>query len=116
RPERILSFQHRTDRQIRAGILIDTSSSMGWSLRRNLQIASDFSTHILRQNSDKGFVMRFDFEQLIKQDWTSNSDDLLTGVHTAVNSFNSRIGGTAVFDSLYIACRDKFGHTPQSGA
>jgi VWFA-related protein len=114
KPARILDFQHRTNRQIRAGILIDTSGSIGRSLHRNQQIASDFSTHILRLNSDQAFVMRFDFESLVKQDWTSNSDALASSIDAIAVDSASRLGGTALFDALYIACRDKFIHTPPS--
>jgi Ca-activated chloride channel homolog len=114
RPARILDLQHRTNRQIRAGIVIDTSGSIGRSLRRNQQIASDFSTHILRLNSDQAFVLRFDFESLIKQDWTNNSEALTSSINTLATDAASRLGGTALFDALYIACHDKFSDSSSS--
>jgi Ca-activated chloride channel family protein len=114
KPARILDFQHRTNRQIRAGLLIDTSNSMDSSMLRDKQIASDFSRHILRLHSDQAFVTRFDFEPLLKQDWTDDSEALDASIHT-INAYSaSRLGGTAIFDSLYIACRDKFTRSPAS--
>jgi VWFA-related protein len=112
KPARILDFQHRTNRAIRAGILLDTSPSIG-NLRRNQQIATLFSK-LLQQNFDQAFVMRFDFGQSIRQDWTTSLDDLLLGIRHASDDASSRIGGTALFDSLYITCRDKFEHPPPS--
>ncbi len=114
KPARILSFQRRTDLQIRAGIMIDISNSMSYFLLREQRIASLLSTHILRQNSDQAFVMRFDFEPRVMQDWTGSSDALIASMKTVPAYPNSRLGGTAIFDSIYIACRDQFSNSPPS--
>jgi VWFA-related protein len=118
KPERVVSLRRRSNLPIRAGLLVDTSGSMSRSLRRTRQIASLFGSHILRQESDRAFVMRFDFEALVKQDWTNSGEVLNTGIENVAEDSKSRLGGTALFDSVYISCRDKFGHlagSPDTG-
>jgi Ca-activated chloride channel family protein len=114
KPTRILSFQRRTDLQIRAGIMMDVSGSMSALLPRDQRIVSALSTHILRQNSDQAFITRFDFDSRLMQDWTSNSDTLIASLHKVPEYLNSRLGGTAIFDALYIACRDQFSNSSPS--
>jgi Ca-activated chloride channel homolog len=110
KPERVVSFRRRSKLPIRAGLLVDTSGSMSRSLGRTRQIAAVFGSHILRQESDRAFVMRFDFEALVKQDWTNRREVLNTGIEHVAEDSRSRLGGTALFDSVYISCRDKFGN------
>jgi VWFA-related protein len=109
RLERVVSFRRRSNLPIRAGLLVDTSGSMSRSLPRTREIALQFGNHILRQDSDRAFVMRFDFEALVKQDWTISREALNRAVENVAEDSRSRLGGTALFDSVYIACRDKFG-------
>lgn len=113
-PERILSFQRRNDLQIRAGILMDISRSMSGYLPREQSIVTTLNTHILRQNSDQAFITRFDFDAILTQGWTSSSDTLLASLHHVPDHLTSRLGGTAIFDTLYITCRDQFTHSPPS--
>jgi VWFA-related protein len=57
---------------------------------------------VIKARSDRAFVMGFDSTPTIEQDWTNNLDGLQTGI--------SRLrpgGGTALFDAVYTACRDK---------
>ncbi len=46
--------------------------------------------------------MGFDVTPDFKQDWTNNLDLLNTGIHSLRPG-----GGTALFDAMYSACRDK---------
>ena len=113
KPVRILSFQHRANVPMRTGVLVDTSSSM-LGLRRHQEIARKYVRSVLRSSTDQAFVMRFDFDTAIRQDWTSDAVQLESGVAEVAQDAASRLGGTALFDSLYIACRDKF-KAPQAG-
>jgi VWFA-related protein len=107
RVRQILSFQSYRDLPIRAGILFDTSRSMGW-LRRNQEIANLYATHLLRKETDQAFVMRFDSEAKVKQDWTNDAELLTASLGMIGTDRASRLGGTVLFDSLYKACRDRW--------
>jgi VWFA-related protein len=107
-PLRVLDFEKRSNLPIRAGILVDTSESMSDTWRRDRQIASELVAHVLRMDTDKAFVMQFDFEPSMKQGWTNNVDALRAGTDNVAHDTGSRMGGTAIFDSIYIACRDQF--------
>ena len=104
RVTQILSFQAYRNLPIRAGILFDTSPSMG-GLSRNQQIADFYATHLLRKATDRAFVMRFDSEAKVKQEWTSDAGLLTASVQSIARDTGSRLGGTVLFDSLYKACR-----------
>ncbi|MGA8940220.1 MAG: VWA domain-containing protein [Acidobacteriaceae bacterium] len=106
-PARILDFQLQQNFPIRAGILIDTSGSMSSHLFRDQSIATQYGQHLLRQQTDQAFVTNFDRASRLAQAWTSNPATLTTGIHNITRG--DPIGGTALFDALYAACRYQFG-------
>jgi VWFA-related protein len=106
-PARILSFQLQQNFPIRAGILIDTSGSMSTHLYRDQSIATEFAQHLLRQQTDQAFVTDFDRASRLAQSWTNNPTALASSIHTLTRG--DPIGGTALFDTLYAACRYQFG-------
>ncbi|HTD95378.1 MAG TPA: VWA domain-containing protein [Edaphobacter sp.] len=108
----ILKFEHRTGLPLRAGIVVDTSRSMLGALRRNRLITAVFASKILRSSSDQSFVLGFDFEAKLLHDWTSNADDLQMAMHQLGQDAKSRLGGSAVYDSVYRAVRDQFARQP----
>lgn len=101
-PAQVYSFTQQTNLPLRVGIVIDTSTSIRQRFQFEQQAASEFLLRILHPQSDKAFVMGFDVTPDYKQDWTNNLDQLNTGV----NALRSG-GGTALFDAVYSACRDK---------
>ncbi len=108
-PRKILSFQTHLGLPIRAGILIDTSRSMRYTLRRDQAISIAYTRHLLHQQTDLAFVMRFDSEFKVIQDWTAE-DALLSGsIGHIASDATSRMGGTVLYDAIYKACRDQFG-------
>lgn len=109
RPRQIVSFEAHQNLPVGFGILIDTSRSMLGYLRRNQSIANEYLTQLLRKQTDRAFIMRFDFESKVLQDWTGDSDVLSATLHNVAADYASRLGGTALFDSIYKACRDQFG-------
>jgi VWFA-related protein len=109
KPLKVLSFQKLTNLPVHAGILVDTSRSMVHDMPRNRLIVSEMAEHVLRSGSDEAFVMQFDFQARIKQDWTRDSAALTASMNGVAKDWRSRLGGTGVFDSIYIACRDQFG-------
>src|SRR5271170_362432 len=101
-PERVYSFTQQTNLPLRVGIVIDTSTSIRTRFQFEQQAAIEFLLQIVKPRTDKGFVMGFDVTPDYKQDWTNNLDLLTTGI----NSLRPG-GGTALFDAVYSACRDK---------
>ena len=106
-PAKILDFQLQQNFPIRAGILIDTSGSMSSHLYRDQSIATQYTQQLLRQQTDQAFVMDFDRASRLTQPWTSNPTALTTSIHNTTRG--DPIGGTALFDALYAACRYQFG-------
>jgi len=108
-PRKILSFALRKDLPIRAGILVDTSKSMRGHLAGDRAIASASALLLLRQKTDRAFVMDFGRLTHILQPWTSDPDVLGAGVRKAGTSGEGRLHGTAIFDTVQRACLYQFG-------
>ena len=101
-PSRVTSFRQQINLPLRVGIVIDASTSIRTRFQFEQQSASEFLLSVIKARSDRAFVMGFDSTPTIEQDWTNNLDGLQTGI--------SRLrpgGGTALFDAVYTACRDK---------
>jgi len=109
RPRQIVSFEAHQNLPVRFGILMDTSRSMLDYLPRNQAIANQYLTHLFHKQTDRAFLMRFDSESKVLQDWTSEGHALTASLHNVASDSASRMGGTALFDSIYKACRDQFG-------
>ncbi len=101
-PARVNSFHQQINLPLRVGILIDTSSSIRSRFQFEQQSATEFLLQVLRAKNDRAFVMGFDVTPTVTADWTNDQDALETGVDKLRPE-----GGTALFDALYVACRDK---------
>ena len=101
-PSRVSSFVQQTNLPLRVGIVIDASTSIRTRLQFEQQSAIEFLLSVLKARSDRAFVMGFDSTPTITQDWTNNFDALETGINKLRPG-----GGTAMFDAVYTACRDK---------
>ena len=101
-PERVNSFHQQINLPLRVGILIDTSTSIHSRFKFEQQAAQEFLLQILKARSDRAFVMGFDVTPTLTADWTKDLDALETGVNKL-----SPGGGTALYDAVYTACRDK---------
>jgi VWFA-related protein len=101
-PAHVTSFHQQINLPLRVGILIDTSSSIHSRFQFEQQAASEFLLQILKARSDRAFVMGFDVTPNIVADWSNNLDALGTGINRLKPG-----GGTALYDAVYTACRDK---------
>lgn len=101
-PERVTSFRQQINLPLRVGIVIDTSTSIRTRFQFEQQSAVEFLLDVLKSRSDRAFVMGFDVTPTVTQDWTNNLDGLETGINRLRPG-----GGTALFDAVYSACRDK---------
>jgi VWFA-related protein len=101
-PAAVKSFHQQINLPLRVGILIDTSTSIHSRFKFEQQAAQEFLLQILKAKSDRAFVMGFDVTPTLTADWTKDLDALETGVNKL-----SPGGGTALFDAVFTACRDK---------
>lgn len=101
-PERVNSFHQQINLPLRVGLLIDTSTSIHSRFKFEQQAAQEFLLQTLKARSDRAFVMGFDVTPTLTADWTNDLDALETGVNKL-----SPGGGTALFDAVYTACRNK---------
>jgi Ca-activated chloride channel homolog len=101
-PEKVNSFHQQINLPLRVGIVIDASTSIRSRFQFEQQSASEFLMQILKARSDRAFVMGFDVTPTVTADWTNNVDALQTGINRLRPG-----GGTALFDAVYTACRDK---------
>ena len=107
--EQIRSFRHETDLPLQVGLLIDASNSIRDRFKFEQQSAIEFLNETIRPRYDKAFVIGFDVEPEVTQDFTDNLELLGNGVRALRPG-----GGTAMYDALYYACRDKLLKSPQS--
>jgi len=101
-PQAVINFRRETDLPIQLGLLIDTSGSVDSRFSFEQEAAVNFLQRTVRPNFDSAFVMGFNSHGLIAQDFTDNARLLETAVHSLHNG-----GGTALYDAVYRACRDK---------
>jgi len=101
-PAHVNSFHQQINLPLRVGIVIDASTSIRSRFQFEQQSATEFLLEVLKAKSDRAFVMGFDVTPTVTQDWTNNVDALETGVNRLRPG-----GGTALFDAVYTACRDK---------
>lgn len=101
-PERINSFHQQINLPLRVGVVIDTSTSIHSRFQFEQQAANEFLLDILKPRSDRAFVMGFDVTPTLTANWTNDLDALETGVNRL-----SPGGGTALYDAVYTACRDR---------
>jgi Ca-activated chloride channel homolog len=101
-PEKVNSFHQQINLPLRVGLLIDTSTSIRSRFQFEQQSAVEFLLQVLKAKGDRAFVMGFDVTPTVVQDWTNDMDGLEAGVNRMRPG-----GGTALFDAVYTACRDK---------
>jgi Ca-activated chloride channel family protein len=101
-PTHVKSFHQQINLPLRVGIVIDSSTSIRTRFKFEQQSAIEFLLEVLKTRSDSAFVMDFAETSRVDQDWTNNIDALETGVNRIFPA-----GGTALYDAVYTACRDK---------
>jgi VWFA-related protein len=71
RPQKIDYFAHETDLPLRLGLLVDTSLSQRKVLEQERSASYSFLDHLLREDKDLAFVIHFDHEVELLQDFTA---------------------------------------------
>jgi VWFA-related protein len=110
-PRQIMNFSAQTNLPLHVGLLIDASNSIRDRFQFEKDAASEFLYEVIRPKSDLAFVLAFDETWDVTQDFTGDLDKLRTGVK-AIRAG----GGTALWDAVYFACRDKLMKEPAGTA
>jgi VWFA-related protein len=108
--EQIRSFHSETDLPLQVGLMVDASNSVRDRFKFEQESAIEFLNQTVRPRYDKAFVVGFDVTPEVTQDFTDNTEALSRGVRALRPG-----GGTAMYDALYFACRDKLLKEQQSG-
>jgi VWFA-related protein len=102
KPAEMRSFHSETDLPLQVGLLIDASNSVRDRFKFEQEAAIEFLNGTIRRGYDEAFVVGFDVTPEVVQDFTDNTESLSIGVRGLRAG-----GGTAMYDALYFACRDK---------
>ena len=99
--QEITEFTSETDLPLRLAILVDTSSSIRDRFHFQQEAATNFVNSVMRRQ-DKGIVVSFDTAAELVADMTEDTNQL----ENAIRKLRPG-GGTAFFDAIYYACKDK---------
>jgi VWFA-related protein len=101
-PRQIVTFSRETNLPLRVGLLVDASSSIRDRFKFEQDSAIEFLNQIVRPKFDRAFVIGFDTTPEVTADFTDDAEQLSHGVRMLRPG-----GGTALYDAVYYACRDK---------
>jgi VWFA-related protein len=106
----IRSFHAETNLPLQVGLLIDASNSVRDRFKFEQESAIEFLNQTVRRGYDQAMVVGFDATPEVTQDFTDDTEKLGHGVRELRPG-----GGTALYDALYFACRDKLLKKAQNG-
>ena len=109
-PQEVRSFHAETNLPLQVGLLIDASNSIRDRFKFEQQAAVEFLNQTVRRRYDQAFVVGFDVTPEVTQDFTDDTEALSQGVRQLRPG-----GGTAMYDALYFACRDKLMKAAHTG-
>ncbi len=106
----IRSFHAETNLPLQVGLLIDASNSVRDRFKFEQESAIEFLNQTVRRGYDQAMVVGFDATPEVTQDFTDDTEKLGKGVRMLRPG-----GGTALYDALYYAGRDKLLKKAQNG-
>ena len=101
KPQKIMEFTSESDLPLRLAILVDTSNSIRDRFHFQQEAATNFVNQVMREQ-DKATIISFDSSAELVADLTNNTHAL----ENAIRDLRPG-GGTALYDAIYFACRDK---------
>jgi Ca-activated chloride channel family protein len=105
--QKIEFFARETDLPLRIGLLLDTSNSIRERLEFEKDAAIEFLHNTLRRKKDQAFLMIFDNEPAVIQNYTDDA-----GLLTEAVQRQRAGGGTALYDAV-IRASEKLAQSPQ---
>lgn len=105
--QQIQFFSAGTDLPLRIGLLLDTSNSIRNRLQFEQEAAIDFLHLVVRREKDLAFLMTFDAEPTVIEDYTNDVGTLQEAI------LRQRAGGdTALYNAVHFACRERLFSPP----
>jgi len=101
REQQILEFVAESDLPLRLGILVDSSNSVRDRFKFQQEAAVEFVNSVVRPE-DKAVVVSYDSGAELIADLTGNTETLAKAIRSLRPG-----GGTALYEAVYFACRDK---------
>ncbi len=101
KPQKILEFTSESDLPLRLAILIDTSNSIRDRFKFQQEAATNFINSVVRKQ-DKAMIVSFDTAAELVADLTGDTQVL----ENAVRNLRPG-GGTALYDAIFFACKEK---------
>jgi len=98
----VREFVRESDLPLRIGIVMDTSNSIRGRFRFEQEAAIEFIRGVLAEEKDRAFLVGYDTRAELIVDFTNEVEKLADGVRSLRAG-----GGTALYDAIYYACRDK---------
>jgi Ca-activated chloride channel homolog len=102
KPQIIQEFTAETDLPLRIAILIDTSNSIRDRFKFEQEAAVEFINSVLRPKEDRAMVVSFDTSAEMVSDLVDDPEILAKSIRNLRPG-----GGTALYDAIYFACRDR---------
>jgi Ca-activated chloride channel homolog len=100
--QHILEFTAESNLPLRLAILVDTSNSIRDRFRFQQEAAVEFVNSVMRPQADKAVLVSFDMTAELVTDLTNDTERLAKAIRDLRPG-----GGTAMYDAIYFACRDK---------
>jgi len=100
--QNISQFTAESDLPLRLGILVDTSNSIRDRFKFEQQAATEFINSVVRPRRDKLMIVSFDTAAELVSDLSDDSEKLSKAIRDLRPG-----GGTALYDAIFYACRDK---------
>jgi len=101
KPQSIMEFTSETDLPLRLAVLIDASNSIRDRFKFQQEAATNFINSVVH-TQDKAIVVSFDTEAELVADMTNDTNKL----ENAIRELRPG-GGTALYDAIYFACKEK---------
>ncbi|MBM3767324.1 MAG: VWA domain-containing protein [Acidobacteria bacterium] len=98
----IIEFVAESDLPLRLGILVDASNSVRDRFRFQQEAAVEFINQVVRPRQDKATIISYDSAAELVADLTGDTEVLAKAIRGLRPG-----GGTALFDAMFYACRDK---------
>ena len=98
----IQEFAAESDLPLRLAILIDTSNSIRERFKFEQEATVSFINGVVRPRHDKAMVVSFDSSAELRADLIDDTERLAKAIHDLRPG-----GGTALYDAIYFASRDK---------
>jgi Ca-activated chloride channel family protein len=107
KPQAILDFNGESDLPLRLAVLIDTSNSIRERFKFQQEAATNFVETVVRPVLDKAMVVSFDTSAELVADMTDDIERLTASIHALRPG-----GGTALYDAIFFACKEKLTDQP----